>query len=82
MAEIVFEFVAVIFHRVEAFVLDLPARLPQAMISATFRLVTGRLVIHAMEYLTRSLAPTISKPIQLTSMASLPPCAARRRTSG
>jgi len=43
MAEIVFELVAVIFHHVEALVLDLPARLPQATTSATFCLVTGGL---------------------------------------
>ena len=46
--------------------------LPQAAISATLCLVTARLVTQAMEYLTRPLASTISKAIQLTAIASLP----------
>src|SRR5208337_3769687 len=72
VAEIVLEFVAVIFQNVEALVLDLPARAPQATVSATLSFETGRLVTHAIEYLTLPLASKISKPIQLTNIASLP----------
>src|SRR5579863_10317754 len=50
-----------IFHRAR----------PQATISATLSLETGRLVTQAMEYLILPLASTISKPIQLTNIASL-----------
>jgi hypothetical protein len=46
--------------------------LPDAAISATLVLFTGRLVTQAMEYLTRPLRSKISNPIQLTSAASLP----------
>ena len=71
MAEIVLEFVSVVFEYVEALVLDFPARSAAGDNLGDIVLETGRAVT-AMEYLTLPLASRISKPIQLSSIASLP----------
>src|SRR5271155_661980 len=72
VAEIVFEFIAVIFITLKASFSIFQRALPHAAISATLVLLTGRLVTQAKEYLTRPLRSKISNPIQLTSAASLP----------
>jgi hypothetical protein len=58
------------FSTLEALVLDFPAR--SAAGDNFGDIETGTLVTQAMEYLTLPFASTISKPIQLTSIASLP----------